>query len=95
MQVVIQPNLVDLNGETFREFSEQRQQWEIMDSFINPGPIQSALAAKISEVWQMHGRIGWWGAVPGGGMSWQHCPAECGRTRLRYTAKDTIELGSI
>jgi len=39
-KVVIQPNLVDLNGETFREFSEQRQQWEIMDSFINPGPIQ-------------------------------------------------------
>lgn len=37
---MIQPNLVDLNGETFREFCEQRRQWEIMDSFINPGPIQ-------------------------------------------------------
>jgi diphosphate--fructose-6-phosphate 1-phosphotransferase len=39
-KVIIQPNLVDLNGETFREFSEQRRLWEIEDSFINPGPIQ-------------------------------------------------------
>jgi len=47
---MIQPNLVDLNGETFREFSEQRRQWEITDSFINPGPIQYDLMTRPKAV---------------------------------------------
>jgi pyrophosphate--fructose-6-phosphate 1-phosphotransferase len=49
-KVMIQPNLVDLNGETFREFSEQRRHWEITDSFINPGPIQYDLMTRPKTV---------------------------------------------
>jgi pyrophosphate--fructose-6-phosphate 1-phosphotransferase len=37
---VIQKALVDLQGQPFKTFKQQRQQWGENDDYTNPGPIQ-------------------------------------------------------
>jgi pyrophosphate--fructose-6-phosphate 1-phosphotransferase len=37
---VIQKSLVDINGKPFLEFMTNREQWEIHENYLSPGPIQ-------------------------------------------------------
>ncbi len=46
---VIQKALVDLNGEPFKYFASQRQEWALDDHFRFPGPLQFYGAPELTE----------------------------------------------